>query len=144
MLAGRLALVVAALFAGAAIYVNVAEQPARLDLGDKALFTEWRSAYKRGFAMQAPLALVGSILGLLAWWQTNDWRWLLGAGSLSRTALHALRHNADQQATEGRQLSWCRLEESHANRKVGQVARRTICARLRRHAHFPLGVDDLI
>jgi Domain of unknown function (DUF1772) len=25
------------------------------------------------------LALVGSILGLLAWWQTNDWRWLLGA-----------------------------------------------------------------
>ena len=79
MLAGRLALVAAALFAGAAIYINIAEQPARLDLGDKALFTEWRSAYKRGFAMQAPLALVGSLLGLLAWWQTNDWRWLVGA-----------------------------------------------------------------
>lgn len=79
MLAGRLALVAAALFAGAAIYVNVAEQPARLDLGDKAPFTEWRSAYKRGFAMQAPLALVGSVLGLSAWWQTNDWRWLVGA-----------------------------------------------------------------
>ena len=78
MLAGRLALVAAALFAGAAIYVNVAEQPARLDLGDKALFTEWRSSYKRGFAMQAPLALVGSVLGLSAWWQTNDWRWLVG------------------------------------------------------------------
>jgi len=40
MLAGRLALVAATLFAGAATYVNVAEQPARLDLGDKALFTE--------------------------------------------------------------------------------------------------------
>jgi Domain of unknown function (DUF1772) len=37
------------------------------------------SAYKRGFTMQAPLALVGSVLGLLAWWQTNDWLWLLGA-----------------------------------------------------------------
>ena len=79
MLAGQLALVAAALFAGAAIYVNVAEQPARLDLGDKALFTEWRSAYKRGFAMQAPLALVGSVLGLLARRQTDDRRWLLGA-----------------------------------------------------------------
>ena len=79
MLAGRLALVAAALFAGAAIYVNVAEQPARLDLGDKALFTQWRSSYKRGFAMQAPLALVGSVLGLSAWWQTNDSHWLVGA-----------------------------------------------------------------
>ncbi len=30
-------------------------------------------------AMQAPLALVRSLLGLLAWWQTNDWCWLAGA-----------------------------------------------------------------
>jgi hypothetical protein len=29
--------------------------------------------------MQAPIALVWSLLGLLAWWQTNDWRWLFGA-----------------------------------------------------------------
>jgi anthrone oxygenase-like protein len=29
--------------------------------------------------MQAPLALVGSLLGLLAWWETKDWRWLLGS-----------------------------------------------------------------
>ena len=82
MLAGRLALIAAALFTGAAIYINVAEQPARLDLGDGALLTEWKSAYKRGFAMQAPLALVGSLLGLLAWWQTKDWRWLVGAAVL--------------------------------------------------------------
>ena len=79
MLAGQLALIAAALFAGAAIYVNVAEQPSRLKLGDGGLLAEWKSAYKRGFAMQAPLALVGSVLGLLAWWQTKDWRWLVGA-----------------------------------------------------------------
>jgi hypothetical protein len=79
VLAGQLALIAAALFAGVAVYINVAEQPARLGLGDGALLTEWKSAYKRGFAMQAPLALVGSLFGLLAWWDTKDWRWLVGA-----------------------------------------------------------------
>ena len=79
MLAGQIALIAAAAFTGAAIYVNVAEQPSRLELGDGALLTEWKSAYGRGLVMQAPIALVGSLLGLLAWWQTNDWRWLFGA-----------------------------------------------------------------
>jgi Anthrone oxygenase len=82
MLAGQLALSVAAVFSGAALYVNVAEQPARLLLEDRALLTEWKPAYKRGFAMQGPLAVFGFLLGLVAWWQTGDWRWLLGAAFL--------------------------------------------------------------
>jgi len=79
MLAGQLALIAAAVFTGAAVYVTVAEQPSRLEFGDGALLTEWKSAYGRGLVMQAPIALVGSLLGLLACWQTNDWRWLFGA-----------------------------------------------------------------
>jgi len=29
--------------------------------------------------MQAPLAVLGFLLGLLSYWQTSDWRWILGA-----------------------------------------------------------------
>lgn len=82
MLAGQLALIVAAIFTGAAAYVSFAEQPARRMLDDRSALAEWKPAYKRGFAMQGPLAVLGFSLGLIAWWQTGDWRWLLGAAFL--------------------------------------------------------------
>src|SRR3954468_2594188 len=78
MLAGQLSLIAAALFAGAALYVNVIEQPARLGLDNHALLAEWKPAYKRGTLMQAPLASIGFLLGLLAWWQTGNLVWIIG------------------------------------------------------------------
>ena len=79
MLAGQIALVLAAAFAGAAFYINFAEQPARLGLDDKNLIAEWKPSYIRGFMMQASLAVVSGLLGLLAAWLAADWRWVIGA-----------------------------------------------------------------
>ena len=79
MLDGQLAFMMAAVFTGAAIYINIVEQPARLQLDDHSLLTEWKPAYQRGYIMQASLVVVGGVLGLVAFLSTLEWRCLLGA-----------------------------------------------------------------
>ena len=78
-LTGQLALMVAAVFAGAAIYVIACAPPARLGLDDRALLAEFKPSYRHGAALQAPLSLIGCLLGLVAWWQIGSWLWLAGA-----------------------------------------------------------------
>jgi hypothetical protein len=79
MVAGYLALIVCTLFAGAAIYVNVAEQPARLSLADGPMLAQWQASYPRAAGMQASLAVVGGLLAIIAYAQLGGWRWLLAA-----------------------------------------------------------------
>ncbi len=79
MLAGQLALMLAAVFAGAAFYVGFAEHPVRMALDDHSALKQWKPSYDAGYMMQASLAAVSAALGLLAAWSTGDWRWIIGA-----------------------------------------------------------------
>jgi len=78
-LAGLLAFFAASLFAGAALYISIAEHPARMKLeDDAAALAQWKPSYARGKAMQGALALIGSLLAFWAWWEGGDWLWLAG------------------------------------------------------------------
>src|SRR5713226_7042210 len=69
MLLQLIATLCTALFAGAAIYVNVVEHPARLETGTAAAVKEWRPSYRRATVMQASLAIAGLAAALGAWAQ---------------------------------------------------------------------------
>jgi hypothetical protein len=66
------------IFAGAAIYVNVVEHPARLEGGTALALAEWAPSYRRATLMQAPLAVVGGLAALGAWVLGAGRGWLLG------------------------------------------------------------------
>jgi hypothetical protein len=74
-----LALCFACGFFGAAIYINVAEHPARLQLSDKSALRHWAYSYDRAFVLQSTLAILSAGAGFAAAWLLNDWRWCVGA-----------------------------------------------------------------
>ncbi len=77
--AGTLALILAAIFAGAALYINVAEHPARMKLPPDQAVAQWSPSYDRGYIMQATLAVLAGLAGLAAWWELRGTLWLIGA-----------------------------------------------------------------
>lgn len=67
-----------ALFAGAAVYINTVEHPARMSCGTEAAATEWASSYRRATWMQAPLAAAGFVCAVVAWLAGSSVSWMIG------------------------------------------------------------------
>lgn len=84
-----LALIAAALFAGAALYVSLAEHPARMSLADSAALAQWKPSHARAMPILAVLALASLLLGLWAWWKISD-EWVLAGALLAGASLLTL------------------------------------------------------
>lgn len=77
MITGMIATVCAGLFAGAAIYINLVEHPARIECGMDLALREFGPSYHRATIMQVPLAGIGFAAALTTWLtgRTSWWLW---------------------------------------------------------------------
>ena len=66
------------LFAGAAIYINLVEHPARMECGTEIAATEFGPSYRRAAVMQASLAATGLAASMAAWLTGASVWWLAG------------------------------------------------------------------
>jgi len=73
------AVLTSALFAGAALYINVVEHPVRLGLETRAAMLQWAPSYRRATWLQAPLALASFACGVAAWLLGAGFGWLISA-----------------------------------------------------------------
>ncbi len=76
----------AGLFAGAAIYINAVEHPARVSCGSEVALREFVPSYRRGTVMQASLATAGCAIGVWSAWLLDD-GWVLLAAVLLGTVV---------------------------------------------------------
>lgn len=74
-----LAVLSAALFADAALYINVVEHPARMGLETRVAAMQWAPSYKRATWLQARLAVLSLLCGIGAWLLGAGIAWLVAA-----------------------------------------------------------------
>ena len=128
----RIATLAAGLFAGASVYINLVEHPARMQAGTRVALSEFAPSYHRATVTQVSLASLGFVGALVAWVLRSDIRWLVGGGLLVSvipfTALAILPTNKqlldpatanDMDLAESLLIRWGRL---HAVRSVLSLA----------------------
>lgn len=74
-----LATLCSTIFCGAAVYVSIAEHPARIECGTQLAATVFGPSYRRAATMQASLALLATIAAIITWFLGGTVLWLIGA-----------------------------------------------------------------
>lgn len=123
-----LAVLSCTIFAGAALYINLVEHPARMGCGTETALPVWAPSYQRAVRMQAPLAVISFIAGIVAWMFGASILWLVGAlliGAVvpftflvimpTNKRLYALANEPGRAETHGVLERWGRL---HAIRSI--------------------------
>jgi len=103
-----IAVLSAALFAGAALYINVVEHPARMGLETRVAALQWAPSYKRATWLQAPLAVLCLLCGTGAWLLGAGVAWLVAAllvGLVVPFTFIAIMPTNHKLLTPGRDLS---------------------------------------
>jgi hypothetical protein len=103
-----IAVICAALFAGAALYINVAEHPARMGLETRMAALQWAPSYKRATWLQAPLAMVSLLSGVAVWLLGGGSGWFVAAllvGSVVPFTFGVIMPTNHQLLAPGRDLS---------------------------------------
>ena len=72
------AVLACSLFAGASVYINLVEHPARMECGVDIAANEFAPSYRRATVMQATLAAVGLIASIAAWFAGASFLWGVG------------------------------------------------------------------
>ena len=72
MIMALISILCAGLFAGAAVYINAVEHPARLLCGTAIAVQEFGPSYRRATIMQASLAIFGLTAAVAAWIRLQD------------------------------------------------------------------------
>ena len=71
------AVLACSLFAGAAVYINLVEHPARMQCGVELAATEFAPSYRRGMVMQATCAALGLLSSIAAWLAGATFWWMV-------------------------------------------------------------------
>jgi hypothetical protein len=85
---GLYAFAAAAGFVGAAVYIGLVEQPARLALGGRAMIQEWMLSNRRGTLLLSVVATVSAVLACIQFGISGDARWIIGGTIIATSWLY--------------------------------------------------------
>ncbi len=109
-----LAVLACTLFTGAALYITFVEHPARISCGTELAAREFGPSYRRATIMQASLAVIAGLAGLILWLHRREPLWLWGALAILAVVpftLVAIRPTNNRLLEPGRDLASAETHE---------------------------------